>query len=132
MRKLVQLDSSEEMLHRDTDIPVEGSHRCDTYRLHADEDGQKLPFPDGTFDLVMSSQALHWVNDLPGLLQEVKVWTIVKRFESLSVDIDCDVKDNGSNFFSIFEESPETRWLLHVFNDWRGNSAGASCLLGLS
>jgi len=31
-----------------------------------------LPFPDGTFDLVMSSVALHWVNDLPYLFQEVK------------------------------------------------------------
>lgn len=72
VRKLVQLDSSEEMLNRDKDVPLEGSHRCDSYRLNADEEG-KLPFPDGTFDLVLSSQAIHWVNDLPGLFQEVKV-----------------------------------------------------------
>ena len=26
---------------------------------------------DGTFDLVMSSQSIHWVNDLPSVFQEV-------------------------------------------------------------
>jgi len=70
VRKLVQIDSSELMLKEGEEIPVEGSHRCETYRLNADEE-KKLPFPNGTFDLVMSSQALHWVNDLPGLLTEV-------------------------------------------------------------
>jgi SAM-dependent methyltransferase len=72
VRKLVQLDSSEELLERDKDVPIEGSHRCESFRLHADEE-DKLPFPDGTFDLVMSSQSLHWVNDLPGLFKEVMV-----------------------------------------------------------
>lgn len=72
VRKLVQLESSKEMLHRDDDIPVEGGERCDTYRLEGDEEGE-LPFPDGTFDLVISSCALHWVNNLPGLFKEVSV-----------------------------------------------------------
>ena len=72
VRKLVQMDSSEVMLHRDEAIPVEGAHRCDTYRLHADEES-KLPFPDGTFDLVISSHSMHWVNDLPGLFKEAQV-----------------------------------------------------------
>jgi SAM-dependent methyltransferase len=76
VRKLVQVDSSEEMLHRDEGIPVEGAHRCDSYRMHADEEG-KLPFPNGTFDLVLSSQSMHWVNDLPGLFKEVQVgWKV--------------------------------------------------------
>jgi len=74
VRKLVQLDSSELLLRRDeTDAAaLEGAHRCDTYRLHADEEG-RLPFPAGTFDLVLSSQSMHWVNDLPGLFKEVRV-----------------------------------------------------------
>jgi SAM-dependent methyltransferase len=72
VRKLVQLDSSEVFLRRDEHEALDGSHRCDTYRLHADEEGT-LPFPDGTFDLVLSSQSMHWVNDLPGLFREVKV-----------------------------------------------------------
>lgn len=71
VRKLVQIDSSDALLHRDEYDQVKGSHRCDTYRLQADEEG-RLPFPDGTFDLVLSSQAMHWINDLPGLFKEVK------------------------------------------------------------
>ena len=77
VRKLVQIDSSDSLLHRDEFDLIQGGHRCDTYRLHADEEG-RLPFPDGTFDLVLSSQAMHWINDLPGLFKEVKV-SAVKR-----------------------------------------------------
>jgi NADH dehydrogenase [ubiquinone] 1 alpha subcomplex assembly factor 5 len=69
---MVLLDSSYEMLHVDDEIPLEegAEQRCEAYRLHADEE-DKLPFPDGTFDLVLSSQSLHWVNDLPNLFKEV-------------------------------------------------------------
>lgn len=70
VRKLVQLDSSEEMLFRDESIDFDGKHRCDTYRMVHDEE-QTLPFPDGTFDLVMSSLSLQWVNNLPKLFSEV-------------------------------------------------------------
>lgn len=72
IRKLVQLDSSHLMLHRDDHItiPDEERERCDTFKLQADEETQ-LPFPDGTFDLVLSSAALHFVNDLPFLFREV-------------------------------------------------------------
>ena len=35
-----------------------------------------LPFQPATFDLVVSVQALHWINDLPGLLRQVK--TVLK------------------------------------------------------
>ena len=75
VRKMVLLDSSNEMLHVDDDVippdeKEETKQRCEAYKLHADEE-DKLPFPDGTFDLVLSSQSLHWVNDLPGLFQEV-------------------------------------------------------------
>lgn len=69
--KMVQLDSSAEMLHRDEDIPIEGSDLCDSYRLVADEEAA-LPFPDGTFDLVTSSASMHWVNNLPKLFSEVR------------------------------------------------------------
>jgi NADH dehydrogenase [ubiquinone] 1 alpha subcomplex assembly factor 5 len=77
VRKLVQLDSSAGMLHRDDDLD-DTSHNdsgppfCGTYKMVTDEEG-KLPFPDGTFDLVISSTALHWVNDLPTFLSETKV-----------------------------------------------------------
>lgn len=67
------MDSSHEMLHRDEEIEVDGAERCGTYRMVADEEA-KLAFPDGTFDLVISSLSMHWVNELPGLFAEVKVW----------------------------------------------------------
>ena len=35
-------------------------------------DEEALPFRDGSFDLVTSSLSLHWVNDLPRALAEVK------------------------------------------------------------
>ena len=71
VRKLVQLDSSKLMLHRDADRPIKGGDLCDSYRLEADEE-DKLPFPSGTFDLVISSASLHWVNKLPNVLAEIK------------------------------------------------------------
>eukprot|EP00550_Attheya_septentrionalis_P000127 CAMPEP_0198288958 /NCGR_PEP_ID=MMETSP1449-20131203/7308_1 /TAXON_ID=420275 /ORGANISM="Attheya septentrionalis, Strain CCMP2084" /LENGTH=316 /DNA_ID=CAMNT_0043987205 /DNA_START=273 /DNA_END=1220 /DNA_ORIENTATION=+ len=76
VRKLVQLDSSAGMLHRDDDLD-DTAHDdseppfCGAYKMVADEEGT-MPFPDGTFDLVISSTALHWVNDLPTFLSETK------------------------------------------------------------
>ena len=71
VRKLVQLDTAETLLHRDANLEFEGSHRCDSYRMHVGDEEGRLPFPDGTFDLVMSSCFLHWVNDLPRVFAEI-------------------------------------------------------------
>jgi SAM-dependent methyltransferase len=35
-------------------------------------DEESLPFKDGAFDLVLSSLSLHWVNDLPGALIQIR------------------------------------------------------------
>ena len=62
---LVQCDMSEEMIKRSfvhSDIP--------TRRLIVDE--EHLPFKENTFDAVLSSLSLHWVNDLPGVFNQVK------------------------------------------------------------
>ncbi|XP_046848240.1 arginine-hydroxylase NDUFAF5, mitochondrial-like [Xenia sp. Carnegie-2017] len=61
---LVQCDMSEEMLKRsftNTDIS--------TKKLVIDE--EFLPFWEGTFDAILSSLSLHWVNDLPGVFRQV-------------------------------------------------------------
>ena len=42
----------------------------DTQTLVADE--EMLPFAGGSFDLVVSNLALHWVNDLPGALAQIR------------------------------------------------------------
>lgn len=39
-------------------------------------DEEFLPFKDDTFDLVLSSMSLHWVNDLPGALRQI--WRVLK------------------------------------------------------
>ena len=66
VRKLVQLDSSALALHRDDNyfIPTqEEKDRCSTFLLHVqDEEATPLPFPDHTFDLVLSCNSLHFVN----------------------------------------------------------------------
>ena len=73
VRKLVQLDSCSAMLYRDDSNDERSSPNiiCDTYKLVAEEEGP-FPFPDETFDLVISSMAFHWINDLPRLLTEIK------------------------------------------------------------
>lgn len=35
-------------------------------------DEEALPFADGSFDLIISALALHWVNDLPGALIQIR------------------------------------------------------------
>jgi NADH dehydrogenase [ubiquinone] 1 alpha subcomplex assembly factor 5 len=72
VRKLVMMDSSHDALHHhgDDNFTDEEKERCSTYKLVGDEEN-KLPFPDGTFDLVLSSTSMHWVNDLPGLWKEI-------------------------------------------------------------
>ncbi len=35
-------------------------------------DEEALPFAEGTFDLIVSNLSLHWVNDLPGTLAQVR------------------------------------------------------------
>lgn len=39
---------------------------------HVMVDEEFLPFAPGSFDLVLSNLALHWVNDLPGALGQIK------------------------------------------------------------
>ena len=40
--------------------------------LRAPLEGAPLPLKDASMDLVLSSMALHWVNDVPGVLEEVR------------------------------------------------------------
>ncbi|WP_185961335.1 methyltransferase domain-containing protein [Telmatospirillum sp. J64-1] len=60
---LVQCDLSEAMLRR-----AAGNGRGPV--VAADE--EFLPFADGSFDLVISNLSLHWVNDLPGTLAQIR------------------------------------------------------------
>ncbi|XP_048577640.1 arginine-hydroxylase NDUFAF5, mitochondrial isoform X2 [Nematostella vectensis] len=60
--KLVLLDSAEKMLQcQENEVQL--------LKVHGDE--EFLPFEKNTFDLVVSSLSLHWVNDLPGTFHQV-------------------------------------------------------------
>ena len=64
--KATLFDQSPSSLHRDSAelfrIPVE--------RVVGDLEA-KLPFDDASFDAVISSMSLHWVNDLPNAMREI-------------------------------------------------------------
>lgn len=58
-------------------IALEAAPRmCETLRENGFEtvrsDIEKLPFPTASFDLVTSVLSLHWINDLPGVLHQVR------------------------------------------------------------
>ena len=52
------------------DPSLEMARRAGGRAVVADEDA--LPFGDGAFDLVLSALSLHWVNDLPGALVQIR------------------------------------------------------------
>ncbi|XP_076004274.1 arginine-hydroxylase NDUFAF5, mitochondrial [Genypterus blacodes] len=63
VESLILTDISEKTLKqsRQSEIP--------THCVLADE--EFLPFKENTFDLVLSSLSLHWINDLPGALRQI-------------------------------------------------------------
>lgn len=66
--ELVAADSSETLLYRDANLDFNKKLNITRTVL---QDEETLPFEPGTFDLVMSSLSLHWINDLPGILTQI-------------------------------------------------------------
>lgn len=60
--RFVMFDESKEMLNRDKSMPS----LIEPERIVGDL--EKLPFAENSFDAVVSSMSLHWVNDLLGTL----------------------------------------------------------------
>ncbi|KAI2466088.1 S-adenosyl-L-methionine-dependent methyltransferase [Annulohypoxylon bovei var. microspora] len=65
---LLAIDSSETLLYRDADQPFNSQINM-TRQVVPDE--ETLPFGANTFDLVLSSLSMHWINDLPGVLAQI-------------------------------------------------------------
>lgn len=53
-----------------TDGASSPATRVKQFVVHCDEEA--LPFKEHSFDAVLSSMSLHWVNDLPSTLQQIK------------------------------------------------------------
>ncbi|XP_024123208.1 arginine-hydroxylase NDUFAF5, mitochondrial isoform X2 [Oryzias melastigma] len=63
VERLLLTDVSQQALKRRCQTPI--PTRC----VLADE--EFLPFQENSFDLVVSSLSLHWINDLPGTLKQI-------------------------------------------------------------
>lgn len=66
--ELVAADSSSALLHRDADLPFNEGINITRDIL---QDEEHIPYAPGTFDMVISSMSLHWINDLPGVLAQI-------------------------------------------------------------
>ncbi|KAK3683932.1 S-adenosyl-L-methionine-dependent methyltransferase [Podospora appendiculata] len=68
--ELVAADSSEALLFRDADLPSPESSTMAVTRLVLPTE-ETIPFAPETFDLVLSSLSMHWINNLPGVLAQI-------------------------------------------------------------
>ncbi|KAF2428744.1 S-adenosyl-L-methionine-dependent methyltransferase [Tothia fuscella] len=65
---LVCADESPTLLHRDADLPFNSSISLSREVLTSAE---TLPYDGNTFDAVLSSLSMHWINDLPSVLAQI-------------------------------------------------------------
>jgi len=56
------------MLYRDSDLPFNDEINLTREVL---QDEEQLPYDQETFDAVLSSLSMHWINDLPSLLAQI-------------------------------------------------------------
>lgn len=66
--RLTAADSSSTFLHRDADLPF-NKELTITREVLSDE--ELLPYDTDTFDAVLSSLSMHWINDLPSVLRQL-------------------------------------------------------------
>jgi NADH dehydrogenase [ubiquinone] 1 alpha subcomplex assembly factor 5 len=65
---ITSADSSETLLYRDADLPFNNEVDINREVLPTSE---RLPYEANTFDAVVSSLSMHWINDLPSVLAQV-------------------------------------------------------------
>ena len=66
--ELIAADSSETLLYRDANHAFNKEINITRQVL---DDEETLPYEAGSFDMVMSSLSMHWINDLPGVLTQI-------------------------------------------------------------
>ncbi|KAL3426695.1 NADH dehydrogenase [Phlyctema vagabunda] len=65
---LTAAESSRAMLYRDAELPFNQEINLTREVL---QDEERLPYEANSFDAVLSSLSMHWINDLPSLLAQV-------------------------------------------------------------
>lgn len=65
---LTAADSSGTLIYRDADLPFNSSVSITREVL---QDEEFLPYNENTFDAVLSSLSLHWINNLPSVLSQI-------------------------------------------------------------
>ena len=65
---IVCAETSETLLYRDQDLPFNSEIDITRHVLTSPE---YVPYEPDTFDLVLSSLSMHWVNDLPSVLTQI-------------------------------------------------------------
>lgn len=77
IQKLIQMELSEKLMLHNINVPRDPNSPGDSkpssrrdYCVVADE--EFLPLLPGSVDLVVSSMSMHWVNDLPGMLTQIR------------------------------------------------------------
>ncbi|KAJ4271634.1 hypothetical protein NW762_000339 [Fusarium torreyae] len=66
--ELVAADSSHSLLYRDADL--EFNKKLNITRDVVDDE-ETIPYEPASFDMVLSSLSMHWINDLPGILTQI-------------------------------------------------------------
>ncbi|KAK0626800.1 S-adenosyl-L-methionine-dependent methyltransferase [Immersiella caudata] len=66
--ELVAAESSQSLLYRDANLAFNDELQLARQVLRDDE---TLPFDAESFDMVLSSMSMHWINDLPGVLAQI-------------------------------------------------------------
>lgn len=69
--RLTCVETSRALLYRDADLPFNTSVKDLTIEREVIPDLESLPYKPDTFDAVLSSLSIHWINDLPSLLAQV-------------------------------------------------------------
>lgn len=86
--------TTESLLHRD--CATGDALPFKTLRVQGDE--EHLPFPESSFDAVLSSLSLHWVNDLPGVFCIFIVWKYKEshtRTKGTLIQVNRSLKPDG-------------------------------------
>ncbi|KAF5332008.1 hypothetical protein D9758_014578 [Tetrapyrgos nigripes] len=67
-QKAIMIDSSEKLLHRDSDSDFD----VQVERIHADEENLLQVLEPNSQEAIVSCLSLHWINDLPGILVQIR------------------------------------------------------------